>query len=71
MTVWSTIKNLFASEGWGGFINQEGTRDMTGFIRPTQDGGAKLIDSNGNVVSVYVRARDARRGAARRGFVVA
>lgn len=40
------------------------------YIRETGD-NFTLVDQDGNVVGTYSRARDARRGAARRGLVVA
>lgn len=33
------------------------------------DGSFGIIDQNGQAVTTYSRARDARRGARRRGFV--
>ncbi len=40
-------------------------------ITPLGDGTFGLTDMNGSLVQTYARARDARRGAARRGFVIA
>lgn len=41
------------------------------YIRPTDTGNFRLIDNEGNVIGFYTRARDARRGARRRGMIVA
>jgi hypothetical protein len=43
---------------------------MTAQIVPTATGGANLVTRNG-IVATYARARDARRGALRRGLTLA
>jgi hypothetical protein len=65
-----------AIKTWFGFGTREQApgamkvNDMTATITPTNNGYA-LITRTGEVVSTYSRERDAKRGAARRGLVVA
>lgn len=54
----------------GGIVN-EGVRDMTATITPVTGNKFALVTRTGEVVSTYARARDAKRGAARRGLVLA
>lgn len=67
--MFTAIKKLFGFETWGGG-RSEGVREMTATITPTNNGFA-LITRTGEVVSTYSRERDAKRGAARRGLVLA
>lgn len=44
---------------------------MPAKIYPLSDGTFDLRDKTGAVIANYGRARDARRGASRRGFTIA
>jgi hypothetical protein len=58
------------NEGFGGFMTGENTMNNTARIVPTEDG--KFALKNGRqTVATYARARDAVRGAERRGLTVA
>lgn len=61
------LKNLFGINHLESF----GETTMKATIVPLPTGEFGLMDRQGFLVQQYSRARDARRGAARRGFVVA
>lgn len=48
-----------------------GDQNMFAQITPLNNGKFAITDRTGSTVATYARARDARRGAERRGFVVA
>jgi hypothetical protein len=58
----------FGNEGWNG--TREGVRDMKATITET-NGKFKLVEKNtGRPIGTYSRARDAKRGATRRGYAI-
>jgi hypothetical protein len=60
------LKSLFA-------INSNGENNMEniGIIAPLSNGRTGLFVKGGDLIQSYARARDARRGAARHGLVLA
>lgn len=61
-------------ERWTGFrygsnVN-EGENNMKATITNNTDGTAGLFGPGGDLIKTYSRARDARRGATRLGYVV-
>jgi hypothetical protein len=78
----NTIKNFFfgsSDEGFGGYIQQteqvpDGITTETtsfGYVMSATTGGFALVSREGELIQTYSRRRDALRGAARRGLVVA
>jgi hypothetical protein len=72
MTIKNFLKTIFGidylvREGTGGFINKENT--MTARITGT-NGTFALVNKTGTVIQTYARARDAKRGALRRGLTL-
>jgi hypothetical protein len=62
---------FFGQDPLGVTNTNEGVREMTATITPVTGNKFALVTRTGEVVSTYARARDAKRGAARRGLVVA
>lgn len=53
------------------FFKTSGETDMYATIVNAAEGFNLVNRGTGTVIQTYARARDARRGAARRGFVIA
>jgi hypothetical protein len=62
---------LFPVRDGGTTFQESETVSNFGYINPTDDGRFALVRRGFGVVNTYTRARDARRGAARLGLVLA
>lgn len=60
------IRNLFTDGG----TQVKEIKDMTARIETTTYGAALKAAKTGLIIATYSRARDARRGAARRGLTL-
>jgi hypothetical protein len=68
MNIWNRFANWLIPV----FVENNGETNMYATIKDLgNDSYALVVRNTGATVEIYGRARDARRGATRRGFVVA